>query len=215
MSRNNGRHGLTLMELIIASVLGVLVIIALGQVDVTRLLTVERVRDNSESYQEGLFAMNHMLKELEGADKIELAGPTSVQFRIPTVVPGTPPTFTFTWHQFRYDAGAGVLWFYPNNACGAGRKVARNLSGVTFAYTNVSPTPSGGEPLGAGVPGGIANLAPGEDSNVLQLEVQVPEPATGTLRALRQKVTIRAAGYTATAINGLDPGGPLAPALCL
>ncbi|PIQ83560.1 MAG: hypothetical protein COV75_06760, partial [Candidatus Omnitrophica bacterium CG11_big_fil_rev_8_21_14_0_20_63_9] len=171
-------------------------------------LTVERVRDNSESYQEGLFAMNHMLKELEGADKIELAGPTSVQFRIPTVVPGTPPTFTFAWQQFRYDAGTGILWFYPNNACGAGRRVARNLSGVTFAYTDVSPTPPGGEPVG------ISGLGAGEDSNVLQLEVNVPEPATGTLRALRQKVTIRAAGYTATAFSGLAAGGPIPPA-CL
>lgn len=205
MSRN--RAGLSLMELLIASGLGVLVILALAQMDVTRLVTAQNVRDNAESYQEGIFALQHMLKGIEGADLAVVPAGSSVLFRVPpasNVQGDLDAAAGYRWEQYRYDAASRSLFFYPDvisAGCGSRQRVTTNLKTVAFAFDDVAAPPPGGETTAA-------------DNNVLRIEVTVPEPTTGTAEVLRGQVTIRSSGSTDKISTGLSTIAPLAPAAC-
>jgi hypothetical protein len=85
------RGGFTLIELMLATGLGVVVVLGLAQTDITRVLFYDEIRRLSISSLEASWALSHIMMRLERADRIRIVNsgppgpPTRVQIRIPTM----------------------------------------------------------------------------------------------------------------------------------
>ena len=156
-------RGLTLMELMVASALSVLAILAIGQIDVTRVLLSNRVRDSAASQAESDLALVYMTRALKQADLLSLISPSNVQFRTPEldtdcpalsascpvictgciVGPGSvPPTCCFdipgnyVWAQYKL-VGNELVFYRPAVPCTEADRF-RDIASLTMVQsTNV------------------------------------------------------------------------------
>ena len=187
-----------------ASGIGFIIILTLGQFDVTRLRLTQQVRNTS---MDASLALTQMIRKLERADRIELLDATCaahsnpgscLQLRIPVDRTRLDQNAGYSWKQYRFDSGATQVRVHdPANPC---TQVTTffGISAVTIQYRDESPPPPGGDP-------------PNHDNNVLELVVTSTggNPVTYT-----DEVTIRAGAYT-NLDNGLAPDGiALPPAIC-
>jgi hypothetical protein len=180
-------RGFGLIEMITATALALIVILAIGQVDVTRVRLSEEVRKRGAL--EPALALAHMANHLKQADRINLVSPTNVQFRVPL---GTnfDVADNYQWHQYKLDGT--TLQFCT------GDSVDAQFSGITaldIHYEDVEPlAPPGGDPF---------DPAP-EDNNVLEFVINDINDQ------YRSEVTIRAGAYT-NFMMGLAPAGTSDP----
>ena len=168
--------------MITATALSLIVILAIGQVDVTRVRLSEEVRKRGSL--EPALALAHMSRYLQQADRINLIGPTNVQFRRftedATVTGALDNPANYVWSQYKL---AGTTLQFCN-----GSSVDTQFSGITtltIQYVDEEPLPPpGGDP---------AN----QDNNVLEFVIN---------NQFRDEVTIRAGAYS-NVMTGLAPAG--------
>ena len=203
------RPGVTLMELLVASLIGLVVILAISQVDVTRVLISEDIRRSTPSLTEASLIITEMGKSMQQADRINLVSngtsqPGNVQLRLP--VDNLPAGFdpdaaaSYKWVQFRFDpSNKRIVMYDPASQpgcsvytrfgyCGPGQTTC--FSGLTINYANESPRPPGGEPTG------ITNLNSPDDNNVLVMTISWTDSRTGQSQSFTGQSTIRAGAYT-------------------
>jgi hypothetical protein len=133
-------QGLTLIELVVASLLGVVVILALGQVDVSRVQMYEynknllsRTTQPTSKESEAGFALKRMIEHLKQADRVVLRNPTwvtdakgnsflvsaIVQIRLPPAG-GTLAQLRdlsrYRWMEYKFDSATKTLYFYDDIA---------------------------------------------------------------------------------------------------
>lgn len=197
--------GFTLLELMVASMLSLVVILAIGQVDVSRLLLSNQANRTATATADAELALAHMARTLEQADLVNRLGADNVQIRIPQYPADLDDPASYRWVQYRYDGTLGQIIFYdPAIACTiAGR--FWNLQGLSVEYRDeVTTPPPGGDPTP-------------QDNNMLELVVQadVLNPQTGTITTYtyREEVAIRAGAYT-NIDSGLSESAPGPPGSC-
>ena len=193
---------MTLTEVLLASSIGLFIILAFSGVDVSRLLLTNQIHQDAGFHTEIAYAMSHMLKRLEGADRISLisSDPGNIQFRVPL---GTDldNAANYDWAQYRYESGSKQLFFYGQTEGGcSAHLLAKNVTGLTLSQPDEAPAPPGGEPSSA-------------DTNVLALSITVEDPDTQNALTFRGEVTIRAAAYTDIS-TGLSSTVSPPPAVC-
>ena len=198
--RRNAR-GLSLIELMIAIGIGFVVLLAIGQIDVSRVRLSEAVRRRNTDDMQAAMAAAQMSKLLREADRIALNSPTSVQFRRfvgdPTAPGAMDNTANYRWAQFKLvdrsaPVGMDTIEFYDDTGagnCGVDDQYAATALDIHYR-DEVTQPPPGGEPLG------------GPDNNVLEILINDRFPAD---------VTIRAGAYT-NHMGGLLPVGSAGPA---
>ena len=233
--RWQGRRGVTLMEVLVASTLAVLVVIGIGRMDVGRVQIVEDLRQRSVASgigyrEETALALFHLSKHLEQADRINLVntgipaaipftgppGVANLQVRIP-VCPTSPPTpacydvaTSYRWDQ--YVRIGNELRFYENTAvgppylCSSMRVLARQITSFTIAFMDTAPAPPGGEPLPA-PPFPLLNRP---DNNVLEFALLWDNGATPTplTQEFHSEVTTRGVAYSDVNADCAGPVGP-------
>ena len=67
-----GQRGLTLMELLVASTISLVVILAVGQLDVSRILLSQQVRETSTVGSEAQLAVLQFVRDAQQADRVNL-----------------------------------------------------------------------------------------------------------------------------------------------
>ena len=191
-SKIQNSSGFTLIELLTATLLSVIVILAIGQVDVSRVRLSQEIRRRGPGDQ--AFAMAYIAKSLQNADRINLVSQTSVQFREFTGDPAAAGAFddpaNYSWRQYRL-AGSQII--LSDSAC----TPLQSFSGITSLLIQY-------EPSGAPPPSGYTQLF--SDNNVLLFTID---------GQYTSEITIRAGAFTDT-MTGLAP--PLVsnpPAACV
>ena len=196
-NRRRAQRGLTLMELLLASTLGLLVVFAFGGVDMGRVLLLDQVRQDGKFHTNLTYAIWHMSKHLELADRIEPVSANNLLFRVPRF--GAPPDTTaavdnaanYVWNQYRTvpaPNGLSTILFYEQvpGGCNTPKLLSENILSLAFAQPDEVVAPPGGD-------------AGGQDNNVLRITIQGREDRQAgtpqTLTAVGQ-VTMRARGYT-------------------
>jgi prepilin-type N-terminal cleavage/methylation domain-containing protein len=96
--------GLTLLEMIVAIALSGVVILAIGQFDVSRVRIASTMRALGQP--EGGLALLYMARSLQSADQVVLVSPTTIKFRQFTGDPTIPGALNapanYTWRQYRF-----------------------------------------------------------------------------------------------------------------
>jgi hypothetical protein len=187
-------RGMTLIELMTATVLSVLVILAIGQVDVSRVRLSDEVRRRATAQSEAALALAHMAKSLQQADRIQWINPSDIQFRRfigdPTAPGALDNAANYRWAQYQLvdinpvDGTMDTIRFYDDTAGGCGVDDSFGASGLTIQYRDEAVAPPGGEP-------------PVQDNNVLQMTIE---------GRYTTEVTIRGGAYT-DLMTGLAPLG--------
>jgi hypothetical protein len=204
-SRRRAR-GITLLEMMTAALLGVVIILALGKVDVTRIYLSDQVRRASSSHTEAALAMTQMVRQIQRADRIIVdTGSESVQVRIPTGGPSLDfdQPGSYEWLQFRRDSATGQLvQFAPASTCTVAARYGNCSTGTNaddacftqFAlrYQDEAPAPPGGDPNP-------------QDNNLLELELIWKEPKSGRTQRYLGQANLRAGAYTD--MNAQNSGG--------
>jgi hypothetical protein len=216
-------RGVTLLELLVASIVGLVIILAIGQLDVTRILLSQHVRTVVPMQLEAGLAVNHMTRQLMRADVVSLLGADNIYLRIPECPTEPPPpecfdnAATYRWRQYRLaDPGEDTLLYYSydtTSSCDADEQFL-GVSGLNIQYDDVAPPPPGDDP-------------PVQDNNVLELAVSWTDrrgnadPADDIVYTYTSEVTIRAGAYTDVAtglaggsFTGVSPCCPELPATC-
>jgi hypothetical protein len=201
------------MELVVASTISVVVVLALGQVDVTRLLLSQRVRDTAQTNSEALFALAALVRDAQQADRVNVVSASDVQLRLPAgncVVPAGVPDpgcfdnpANYRWVEYKL-AGTTVQFFddTAGGACGVDRTFY-DITALSVAYVDaVTQAPPGGEPFAASQ----------ADSNVLQVQMTTAPSQTGDAMTYTDVVTLRAGVYSNVNASGSDSGSGLASA---
>ena len=184
---SNTKRGFTLMEIIIASMLAGVVILGIGSIDVTRVRMEEEIRRRSAwaspSQLEAALAALHITKHLEHADRLNLVGPNSVQIRMPIDTNFDVAT-NYVWEQYRRN-GSNELQFYSDTGAGCGnvRRLARDITLLTFQYEDRAPSPPGNAPLPLD-----------QDNNVLSYALTWDDGTRS--QVFSGEITIRAGAYT-------------------
>ena len=175
--------GVTLVELLVAGTLALVVVLAIGQIDVTRILLGGRTRTAALTSSDADFALLHMARELEQADRISVvsSGPPNgnIQFRVPRGN-AFDSAGDYVWKQYR-QTGTEIRFYDPASSCTVALTF-KDISQFAVWYIDESPAPPGGDPPGQ------------NDSNVLKLDTFWADPL-GT-RWYTGEVTIRSAAYT-------------------
>lgn len=231
--RCSASQGLTLTEVLIASVIGIvglLVVIQANQLRTGLFVAIRARGQGAGSDVLPAFSALQVMKDLEQADRVVIPNASTIQIRKPLMttagcagVAPAPVCFdnpaNYRWVQYRHvDTGAPVgndaLKFYDETSigCANARVIANQLGLVQFSYSTynapgVPPPPPGGEPF-----------ASGADNNVVDFRVRWDGAVYGvvlspTSRTYRAKVTLRNAIYgdlSANAATG-DSGLGLAP----
>jgi len=193
---NSGARGLTLMELVVASVLAVVVVLGIGSIDVARVRMQEEIRQTSDAASPGrmeaALTMITIRRGFENADRINLIGPSNLQIRVPL---GT--TFDaagdYRWDQYKLVGNELRLY---SGGCGSPKVLASQITNLSVAYQDVAAAPPGGEP-------------PNQDNNVLSYSLAWSDGVR--TQVFPGWVTIRSGAYTNIA-TGLDgSGGDVSP----
>lgn len=127
-------RGVTLIELLLASLLGLVIVLAVGQVDVSRILMTNQVRGFAVAQMEANFAVTHMSKQLEGADRLVRLSASDLQFRLPQ---GTnfDDASNYQWKEYTYDSANRIMCFYePASSCTLASRF-QDVDGLTFTLT--------------------------------------------------------------------------------
>lgn len=183
-------RGFSLMELLIASTLAGIVLVALGKVDLARFTMAETSNSDVALQADARYALAHIVRELQKADRVNLVNASSMQLRIPE---GTnfDVAANYHWEQYWYTAQeirfvAAAAGGAPN--CGAPTTRFASLSSLTLAYTS---------------------------NNVLAVTVTATSPRTGQVFTYAGEATLRAAsgmdlntGLTTQTGAGFDPPNP-------
>ena len=192
-------RGMTLIEILTATTIALIVILAIGQVDVSRVRLSEESRQRSGVGLNAAFAIAHMGRLLQEADLVNLLGPTSLQFRRftgdPTAAGALDTPANYQWAQYQLadvnpaDGTMDTIQFNDNTSAGCGAaEDSFDATSLLMQYRDEAGTPPGGEPLG------------GLDNNLLLITVNGD---------FTTEVVIRNGAYTNVA-TGLSTaaGGP-------
>ena len=201
------RRGVTLLELLLASMIGLVVVLGLSKIDVTRIYLSQEVQNRTRGPSEAMLVLSSIIKDLEQADRAVLYGPdcgggtpsSCLKFRIPigTDFDNTNPVVNnYKWFKYSFSAGQIQYDAITDTGCGTDRTF-KDLTGLTFAWRDESPTPPGGrEPF----------APPTEDNNVIEIQVSWHDPTSGVDRSYTGQATMRAGAYT-DLTSGLSPVG--------
>jgi len=173
------QRGITLMELLIAVVIGLFVLAAFTGIDLSRIFLTNEANANAGFQTNVAYSLGHISRELLDADRVVLVSSSNMQIRR---VVGTDlnSADSYDWTQYRYDAGAGTIQLYQQTEAGCSNYLlAENITAVQFAFSDESITPPGGEPLS------------GQDNNMLQITVTSEDPITHRQLTMRSTVAIR------------------------
>lgn len=198
-------RGVTLMELLLASSIGVVVLLALAHVDVTRILVGQQAKDVSEIQAEPAFALTHLARSIVRADRVNLISSSNIQIRIPpTTGTGLDDPANYRWVQYRLN-GTEIQYFTNNPTPCTVASRFRDISSLNIQYRDESAVPPpGGEPLG------------GPDNNVLEITVKstAADLQTGEKVSLTGEATMRSGAYTNLMTGLLPPGAGNPPGSC-
>ncbi len=189
-------RGVSLTEILIASMLAGIVLVALGRVDLVRYQMADSSNADLGPQSEARYALAHIVKELQQADRINLVSPTSVQLRIPPIT-GVPSDFDlaakYRWDQY-WLSGGTINFASPSAGCAPTLRFL-NIGTLTIAYDPTAPPPGG---------------------NLVQVTVTATNPRTGQVFTYAGQATLRAGSYTGLTTGlttqtgaGFDP-----PAVC-
>ncbi|MDP3722146.1 MAG: hypothetical protein Q8R91_01445 [Candidatus Omnitrophota bacterium] len=190
---------MTLTEVLIASTASLVVILAIGQVDVTRILLSNRTRSISTHQSEAGLSLFQMATSLTQADRINLLDtgdcppedlpcPANIQFRVP-IGTNFEQDDNYNWIQYLHadtndDQIPDTLLFFdntngvpPGNCTPDGRFL--EIGTLTIQYRDEAPLPPGGEPAV-------------QDNNVLEVAIAPSEPTF----TYRTQITARGTAYT-------------------
>jgi len=192
-------HGITLFELLIASALGLVVILAIGQVDVTRIFLTKEMSGSLGVQAEASLAVAYLARSLQQADRVNLISPSNVQLRY-VVCPTTPPdsacfdnAANYRWAQYRHDSATKEIRYVdPASSCTVASRF-RDVDSLSIRYRDEAPPPPGGDP-------------PVQDNNILELVVSTTDPQSGNPLTYTSEAVIRAGAYT-NLMTGLAPAG--------
>lgn len=190
----NGAHagGFTLMEVLVAMALSAVVVLAIGQVDVSRVRLSGEVRRQAQS--EAVLALSHIAQRLRPADRVNLISPSSIQIRQfigdPTVGGAMDNPANYRWDQYTLVGGEILLYEDTVNGCGIDERFIATSLAVQFI--DQAQAPPGGE------------LAP-PDNNLLVVTVD---------GRFTSQVTIRASAYSNVPNGSALPGVSNPPAAC-
>ena len=178
------QRGITLMELLIATVIGLFVLLAFGGIDISRIFLTHEANAHAGFQTNAAYAVGHISRELMDVDRISLLSSTNMQMRR-VVGTSLDVAASYDWTQYRYDAGAGEILLYQQieGGCSA-YLLAANIVAVEFAFSDESVVPPGGEPVF------------GNDNNMLRVTVTSEDPTTNVRLTFRSTVAIRNGAYT-------------------
>ena len=195
------RAGITMIELLIASVIGIVIMLALGNMDSTRVYLSDQIRRSSSSLSEASLAVSLAVRDIQQADRVVLLNPTSVQVRIPLAAAASNPPASldnpanYKWVQYKSDGINHEIVLY-DPPCTARQRFGRCrtdesgcFSGLEISYVDASPAPPGGDP-------------PNQDNNTQQFKLSWRDIKTNVTQDLIDQATMRASAYT----NLADPG---------
>lgn len=187
--------GFTLFEVLLASGIGLVIILVLAQVDVTRVRIGQKTQGIAEIQLEPGLAVTHMSRSILKADRANRIDASNLQLRIPPASgTGLDDPANYTWVQYHL-VGTELRYYSNASTCSVGSKFL-DIGSLDIQYSDVSgPPPGGGEPLG------------GPDNNVLDIAISsTQDPRSGQQVTFKGRGTLRASGYT-DLMSGLLPAG--------
>lgn len=126
---NPTTHGVTLLELMIASAIAAVIMLGLGMIEGTRARVTKAVRQplfTEPERKNAALAAVHLAKSLETADRFErIAEGTNwrLNVRLPNCLTANPACFdnpfSYRWVQYRLDTASGELRMYRFALAGA------------------------------------------------------------------------------------------------
>lgn len=133
-------QGVTLMELLLASSIGVVILLAMAHVDVTRILVGQQATGVADIQADPAFAVTHLARSITKADRLNLISPSNVRIRIPPDTgTGLDNPANYNWVQYRLDSdpmsGTRNTLFYfkinPDGTCTQASRFA-NIESLTL-----------------------------------------------------------------------------------
>jgi len=201
-----------MLELLVASVIGIVIMLALGNIDATRVYLTDQIRRSSTSLSEASLAVSLAIRDIQQADRVIVLNANSVLVRIPqpSATSNLPASLddpaNYKWVEYKYDDVAKEIILY-DPPCTVRQRFGRCtpsdavcFSGLAIQYNNESPVPPGGDPSGP-------SLNPPDDNNTLQFKLSWTDVKTNVTQSLTDQATMRASAYT----NLPDPGLLAAP----
>lgn len=197
----SARSGFTMTELLIASAIGVMVVIGIVSLDTSRFRMQEDMRRRSglltPEHGRTALAAIHLTKHLERADLLDLSNPALPRFRAPTgCMGGAPPPpacfdnpASYTWDMYRITAGDLEFASSVGGVCTAWTTLVGSGQATAFTvqFQDASPiTPPGGEPA-------VSNPA---DNNMVVFTIQWTDPVSGRTHDFTAQTAIRAGPYS-------------------
>lgn len=177
------RSGVTLIELMAVAVLGLIVVLTIGQVDVARVHLTQPLQ--GKKIEEGLmseagFSWGEMVRQLQRADRVVLldplndpacASPTAsgqcyqtVQFRVPQGV-DFDASGNYKWSQFTFVPANEEIRGYDDMASNTPTAIFKHISWLSFQFSHVAKDPPG-------LPNDAKPFDGNEDNNVLMVTVR-------------------------------------------
>lgn len=206
----NNEYGLTLIEVLMASIVGGVLLFGMVAIDSPRTRMYEMLRQEmSSQHGDAALAMGHIGRNAERADRINIINATNFQVRIPQSPTGLDSPGTYRWFQYKYNAAERALDYFENiPPCTVRTRIATQLSAVDFNFRDAAAAPPGGEPFGDA-----------RDNNQFLYSLTwsngLPAPNTLT-HTFEGQTALRSGTYSdvsATAVGpAADSGGGLAPA---
>ncbi len=198
--------GVTLMELMIASTISVVVVLGLGQLDVTRLLMTQHVRDTGRMGSEAALAMAQLARDVEQADRVNLVSlnPADVQLRIPQAPVGGPPAPTYfdlpsSYRWVEYKLFGTEIRFYDRTETGncEADRTFRDIGTFAVAYDDQAKAP----------PGNDEPFAPETtDNNLVSFHITTVATPAVDMIDYHDTVALRAGAYTNVNAGNGDSG---------
>ena len=206
---------MTLTEVLVASTVAVVVIIAITRFDVNRMRLEKELRERSGLFSEQhrlILAINQITIAIQQADRVTvlgILGHNTLQVRIPVGCSGaTPPdpscfdnAADYQWDQ--YGVTTGELRWYQNigTGCNTPTVLAKEIALFGVSFTDQASPPPGGDP-------------PGQDNNLLWYTLRWDNGLTGSEQRAQEfqgHITSRAISYSNLNGTATDSGSGLAP----
>ncbi len=185
-------RGLTLVELLAASTMGLVIVLALGQMDVARVKLFEALRMTPNSSQlispEATYALNQLLSDLKQSDRVvlrDLHDPDWVSSHVQVYLPATSE-----WVEYRWLGTEGRIEVIRENCAVTERFQTPGLKAFAVQFVDIAKkAPPGGEVF-----------LDGRDNNVVAVSViteQLDDTGKPTKRRTQfGSTTIPAIAYT-------------------